>query len=235
MHTKDLRTATVSHPARSDIRAFLFGFALTAAILTIGAVSVTRGATAGDPMAIVQNTVDQVLGVLKDHQTPTDVRRHRLIQLVEGHFDFTDMARSSLGYHWRQLTPPQRQQFVPLFTSFMEGAYLNKLEGYSGQKIEFLNKDFDGPDHSQVNTRVMQPNAGQPIRLDYRLKQEGGDWKVYDVTVDGISITANYRNQFNRVINNDGFDTLMNKMRSKQQELIASLGNSRPSGSRRDP
>jgi phospholipid transport system substrate-binding protein len=71
---------------------------------------------------------------------------------------------------------------------------------------------------------VLQPERGQPISLSYRLKQETGDWKVYDVTVDNISITANYRNQFNRVINSQGFDALMNEMRTKQQELIASLG-----------
>ena len=71
---------------------------------------------------------------------------------------------------------------------------------------------------------MIQPDRDQPIRLDYRLKQDGGDWKVYDVTVDNISIMANYRNQFDRVINHQGFDALMKQMQSKQQELVASLG-----------
>ncbi len=71
---------------------------------------------------------------------------------------------------------------------------------------------------------MIQPNGGEPITVDYRLKQDSGAWKVYDVTVDNISITANYRNQFNRVINNQGFDALMKEMQTKQQELIASLG-----------
>ena len=180
-------------------------------------------------MGLVKNTVNQAVEVLKDHQTPASARRQKLIQLVAGHFDFADMARSSLGPHWRQLSEAQRQQFVPLYTAFMEDVYLNKLDGYSGQKIEFLNQASDGPGYAQVSTRAVQANGGQPIRIDYRLKQEGGDWKVYDVTVDGISITANYRNQFNRVINNEGFDSLMSKMRSKQQELAASLGNSKAS------
>ena len=152
------------------------------------------------------------------------MRRRRLIEVVAEHFDFTDMARSSLGYHWSQLSPAQQQQFVQLFTAFMEDAYLNKLEGYSGQKIEFSGVTSNGPGDSEVNTRVLQPDGGQPVSLSYRLKQDTGDWKVYDVTVDNISITANYRNQFNRVINSQGFDALMNEMRTKQQELIASLG-----------
>ncbi len=63
-----------------------------------------------------------------------------------------------------------------------------------------------------------------PIHLDYQLKQENQDWKVYDVAVDNISITANYRNQFNRVINDQGFDALLSQVKDKQQELMASLG-----------
>jgi ABC-type transporter MlaC component len=73
----------------------------------------------------------------------------------------------------------------------MEDAYLNKLEDYAGQKIEFVNETSNGPSDAQVTTRVIQPNGGQPINLNYRLKLQGGDSKVYDVTVDNISITAN--------------------------------------------
>jgi phospholipid transport system substrate-binding protein len=107
----------------------------------------------------------------------------------------------------------------------MEDAYLNKLEDYAGQKIEFVNETSNGPSDAQVTTRVIQPNGGQPINLNYRLKLEGGDSKVYDVTLDNLSVSRpTYRNQFNRVINNQGFDALVSEMRSKQQELLASLG-----------
>jgi phospholipid transport system substrate-binding protein len=231
MHPKESRTtkAYPDHPMRRDMPALMLGATLTMALLVTSAVSVAHTATEGDPMTLVKNTVNHAVDMLKDHQTPTNLRRRKLLQLVAVHFDFADMARSSLGSHWRQITPAQREQFVPLYTSFMEDVYLNKLEGYSGQKIEFLNQSSDGPGYSQVSTRAVQPNGGQPIRVNYRLKQKGGEWKVYDVTVEGISITANYRNQFNRVINNEGFDSLMRKMRSKQQELAASLGNSKSS------
>jgi phospholipid transport system substrate-binding protein len=201
----------------------ILGFLLVAEVCIFTAASVVQGSTGGDPMTMVKNTVNQVIDILRDHQTPQDDRRRKLLEVVAGHFDFTDMARSSLGYQWRNLTPDQQQRFVPLFTAFIEDAYLNKIQDYSGQKIEFLNETSNGGDW-QVRTRVLQPNSEQPIPLDYRLKRQGGDWKVYDVTVDDISITANYRNQFNRVINDQGFDALMNEMRSKQQELIASLG-----------
>src|SRR5262249_33068395 len=109
---------------------------MIASICFFAAASVVHGGIAGDPMTTVKSTVSQALGILEDHQTPQDMRRRQLIEVVAPHFDFSDMARSTLGYHWRELSPAQQQQFVQLFTAFMEDAYLNKLEGYSGQTIE---------------------------------------------------------------------------------------------------
>jgi len=202
----------------------ILGFVLTTAICVLNRASVVHGAIGSDAMTTVKGTVSQVLNILSDHQSSQAERRRKLIAVVAGHFDFADMARSSLGYHWRQLTPDQQQRFVHLFTAFMEDAYLSKIEGYSGQRVEFVGEISNGPGDSQVNSRVIQANGEEPITVDYRLKQDSGAWKVYDVTVDNISITANYRNQFNRVINNQGFEALMKEMQTKQQELIASLG-----------
>jgi phospholipid transport system substrate-binding protein len=170
------------------------------------------------PMSMVKSTVDQVVNILQDKSSPQATRRKQLLDLVSGRFDFTDMARQTLGTHWNQITPAQQQEFVPLFTSFMEDAYLNKIEGYSGEPITYVKQSSDGAGYAQVSTTIAQPN-NQPIHVDYRLKQQGDEWRVYDVTVDDISITANYRNQFNRVINNQGYDALVTAMRNKQREL----------------
>src|ERR1700691_2181095 len=168
---------------------------LVGLVSTFGGWSVANGTPDSDPKATVISTVTQATDILQDRRTPQAVRRRQLIQVVAGHFSFSDMARSSLGYHWRQLTSDQQQRFVQLFTAFLENAYLNKLENYSGQKIAFVGETSASPGDSQVNTAVTQPNNNQQIRIDYLLKQDGGDWKVYDVTVDNISIMANYRNK----------------------------------------
>jgi phospholipid transport system substrate-binding protein len=183
-----------------------------------------QAATAEDAKTVVVNTVAQVLGILKEHQTPESERRSKLIAVVAPHFDFENMAKSSLGYHWRELNAAQQGQFTQLFTAFMEDAYLSKLEGFSNQHIEFLGEHSIEPDDVEVNSRVVTPGqTDNPVKVDYLLQRRESEWKVYDVMVDGISITANYRNQFNRVVNNQGFDALMNEMRSKQQELVATL------------
>jgi len=180
--------------------------------------------TNNDPSAVVKSTVDQAIQVLKQRELPQSVRRAKLIDLVQGHFDFNDMSRSALGYHWRELSPQQRQQFAPLFQAFLEDAYLSKIDRYSGQQIRFMGKSSDGNGGAEVKTAVAPQEGAQPVPIVYLLKQENGEWKVYDVTVDNISITANYRNQFNRVINNQGFNALISEMQNKQQELLASLG-----------
>jgi phospholipid transport system substrate-binding protein len=198
--------------------------ALAATLIAFGAVA-HAATTSGDPMTTVKSTVGQVLEALQDKQMPSPQRQRKVLEIVAGHFDFTDMARSSLGYNWKKLSPDRQQQFVPLFTAFMEDAYINKVNDYSGQKVQYVGQTSSGDDTAEVKTVVLPADSSQqPIRINYLLKQTGGEWKVYDVTVDEISITANYRNQFNRVINERGFDALMSAMREKQAELRQSIG-----------
>ena len=185
---------------------------------------VLADATAGGdtPMAVVRITVDGALGVLRDKVTPIAQRRQQLRRVIEDHFDFTRMSRSALGYHWRKLTPEQRRNFTAVFTDFVENSYLNKIQDYQGETVAFLREVPANQDYGEVKTNVIQQGR-QPIALNYLLVREQGGWKIYDVTVDNISIIANYRNQFNRVINNAGFNRLMADLERKRTELANSL------------
>lgn len=175
------------------------------------------------PLDTVNQVINTSLPVLRDKHTPLPQRRRQLRDLLEQHFDFADMARIALGYHWRELGTTQRAEFTALFTAFIENAYLSKIQDYSGQDVAVLGENSEGAGFSRVRSQIIQPGK-QPIKVDYLLRELDGDWKIYDVTVDAISIVANYRNQFNRVINDQGFDKLMANMRAKQQQLQASMG-----------
>lgn len=199
---------------------------LTAAIvLSLTPSRFIASAWADDPMAVVKTTVNQALDVLRDNQAPLAQRQDKLRQIVAGTFDFTEMAKSALGYHWKQLTPAQQQEFTNAFVAFIEDSYLSKINDYRGQQVSFLRSTNDGPQYAQVSTDIIQPGGKDSIHVNYRLLQEGGTWKIYDVTVDAISIIANYRNQFNRVMNNSGYDTLIGDLKRKQAALAASLAN----------
>jgi phospholipid transport system substrate-binding protein len=193
---------------------------------------VTRAATSSqpsaDPTTAVRTAVNDTIAVFKDKSLPLVDRREKLRALAARHFDFQDMARSALGYHWRDLTPAQRDQFVSLFTGFIEGAYLSKLREYSVQKvqqevesvnIQFTRQTFDGPDYAQVYSTVVLHDLKEPVQVNYLMHRAGEQWRIYDLSVDAISVIANYRNQFNRVINNQGYMQLVADLRVKQQEL----------------
>lgn len=212
---------------RKPPRAFLYAGPMLGAMLAwLTFTPLTHAATnGGDPNSMVKSTVGQVLDVLQDKSLPQAARQRKVLDIVTDRFDFAGMARSSLGYNWKSLSPAQQNQFVPLFTAFMEDAYLNKVNAYAGQQVQYLGQTAAEGDTAEVRTLVLPTNSSdQPIRINYLVKQEGGDWKVYDVTIDDISITANYRNQFSRMITEHGFDGLMSAMREKQQQLRQSIG-----------
>jgi phospholipid transport system substrate-binding protein len=199
--------------------------ALAAAlVMTLAPSRFIAPAQADDPSSVVRTTVNQALNVLRDTSTPLAQRQDQLRQIVSSTFDFTEMAKSALGYHWKQITPAQQQEFTAAFVAFIEDSYLSKINDYRGQQVTFGTVSNDGPQYAQVNTDIVQP-TGDAIHVNYRLLQSGNTWKIYDVTVDAISIIANYRNQFNRVMNNQGYDKLISDLKAKQAALAASLAN----------
>lgn len=176
-----------------------------------------------DPMEVVKSLVTPALQILGDKTTPLKERQEKLRNLANASFDFTAMSRSALGYHWKSLNDQQKKDFVQTFTSFIEDSYLSKIQDYTGFEVQFTGESQLDPGIAQVKSSIIQPGK-QPVPVNYMLRQASGKWLVYDVTVDNISIIANYRNQFNRVMNNKGFDTLLSDLKSKQAQLEAQLG-----------
>jgi phospholipid transport system substrate-binding protein len=194
-------------------------------------------AASNDPMAQVRSGVSDVMDVFKVPEMPLKIRREKLRELGTKYFDFNSMARSVMGYHWRELSPAQRDQFVAVFTRFIEDAYLSKLQDYSVKEvadelpsvhIQFTRETFDGPDYAQVYSTVTLKEQKDPIDLNYLMHLTDGKWKVYDVTVDAISVIANYRNQINRVMNQRGYDQLVADLRTKTSGLQQQLDNPHP-------
>jgi phospholipid transport system substrate-binding protein len=184
------------------------------------------------PMASVKSVIDQAIAVFKDQGVAPAEREKKLRAIAESHFDFEKMARTAVGLHWRDFSPAQRAEFVPLFTNFIEDVYLSRMEQYSVEKvqqtvqsssIQFVRERLDAPDQAVVFSTVTLEDRPKPVNVNYLMKLDGNEWKIYDITLDAISVIANYRNQFNRVLNNGGYDKLVGIMRQKQQSLGASM------------
>jgi phospholipid transport system substrate-binding protein len=194
--------------------------ALIAAIAMVAPVSADQSAT-----DTVKSLVNPALQILNDKSTALKDRQEKLRQLVSGDiFDYTAMARSALGLHWKDLNAQQQQDFTQVFTAFLRDSYISRIQDFSVQQVNFEGESDIGDGRTEVKTTVQRPGGAAPVQITYMLRKDNGKWLIYDVTVDNISIAANYRNQFNRVINNKGFDTLMADLRSKQQSLEDQLG-----------
>ena len=196
-------------------------------------------AAAQDPLARVRTGVADVIAVFRDPAMPLAERRQKLNALADKYFDFEAMARSVMGYHWRNLTAAQRAEFTPLFAEFIKDAYLAKMQDYVVKKVQaelpavrfnYTREAFDGADYATVYCNIFLPEQKDPIPINYLMHRVNGEWRVYDLTVASIDVIANYRNQFNHAMNADGFDKLIATVREKRQALRRQLAgpDSRP-------
>jgi phospholipid transport system substrate-binding protein len=175
---------------------------------------------AGDPAMQIQGAIEKVLTILKDPQLQAESKKQQrldqLRQVVYSKFDFAEMAKRSLGAQWQRLNADQQREFVKLFTELMENSYMSNLEGYNGEKVVVAGEKQD-KEFAEVDTKIVT-KKGEPIAVNYKLMQANGNWKIYDVVIENISLVNNYRSQFNRVITRSSFDDLMQKMKDKQFE-----------------
>lgn len=174
---------------------------------------------AGSVTADVKSTVDDVVEILKEPRLQADAkkkeRRERLRRVIGARFDFEEMAKRSLGQHW-QRHAARKQEFVPVFTKFVEKAYVGSIESYKNEKIVYTRERID-KDFAQVDTKVVT-GKGDEIPIDYRLHSVGGEWKVYDVVIENVSLVNNYRSQFHHILATASFDDLIKRLQEKSPE-----------------
>ncbi|HEX2260297.1 MAG TPA: ABC transporter substrate-binding protein [Candidatus Binatia bacterium] len=175
-------------------------------------------AAAGVPGDQVRQTTDKLLAILKDPQlkgeSKKSERRDKLKEVLYQRFDFTEMAQRSLGSEWRRRSPEEQKEFVKLFTDLLERAYLDKIESYSGENFQYLKEREDDNNYAQVDTKIVD-KKGQEFAINYRLYNTKGDWKVYDVVIENVSIVNNYRAQFTRLLASSSYEELVNRMKGK--------------------
>jgi len=166
----------------------------------------------------VQSAIEKVTAILNDPTLKSAAKKgeriERLRQVIFPKFDFAEMAKRSLGPNWQRRTPEEQQEFVKLFRELLENSYVENIDSYNGEKVNIVG-DKEEKDFAQVNTKIVN-NKGEEFAVDYRLLQSGGDWKIYDVVIENISVVNNYRSQFNRVIAKSSFEDLLQKLRDKQ-------------------
>ena len=174
-------------------------------------------ALSGEPLELVKSSGEKVIAILKDPKLKAPDKKQerveRLKEIINPIFDYDEMARRTLGAHWRRRTPAEQQEFLRLFHAFLEKVYSEKLDLYAGEGAVFGRETID-QDYAEVESKVTN-GKGEESPVLYRLKRADGKWKVYDAVVENISIVNNYRSQFDRVITKSSFDELKKMLREK--------------------
>jgi len=199
------------------MRRHILGAAVAAAVLA-GA----GAAGAGEPTERVRATIDEVLTVQNDpalQGAPHEAKRSADVKrVIAQSFNFNEMARRSLGREWDKLAPPQRKEFTELLQELFQDSYSKLVLNFLKRETIRYGPETAEGDAAQVKT-VIERLVREQIPVDYRLLRTGGRWEMYDVVIDGVSIVENYRSSFTKIIRTASYDTLIKKMKIRQEEI----------------
>lgn len=181
--------------------------------LSLFLISVHHDALANTPTQHIEETIQRVVTIVSDPAGPGEAERRELLrEALLPRFDFVEMAKRALGKHWSNVSERQ-QEFVAVFAEFLGNLYVGKIVAYKDEKIIFVREWMDSG-QAQVDTQVV-PSKGGPLSVNYRLHQVQGEWKIYDVVVEQVSLINNYRSQFNRILTAGSLDDLLKLLKEK--------------------
>ena len=175
------------------------------------------------PDVQVKNVTLEVVEIVKSDKDIQAGDRRKVVALIEAkvvpHFNFTSMTASALGIHWGKATAEQKARLTEEFRTLMVRTYASSIAAYKNQRFDFRPLRTKPTDTDvTVNVRVLQPGA-EAVKIDYDMEKTARGWKVWDVRVADISLTANYRTEFANVVRESGIDGLIRTLQAKNSKL----------------
>ncbi len=199
---------------------------VTAAILGIGvgalAAPGARAMTESEAAAraVIAETVEEVLAVLRDKSRPTEERIRSLEEIVYGRFDLYVMSRLVLARNWKRFSDEQKEQYVAEFKQYLTNSYGNRIERYDQQDVEIVGEREEPRGDVVVKTRI-RGGEFEGALVEYRLRSQDSEWRVIDVVIEGISMVSNYRDQFKSIVSSGGPELLLEKLKAKNAAGMA--------------
>ena len=173
------------------------------------------------PMETVKYRIDQIVQVLNNPELAKpanrEAQRNRIWEIALPMFDFAEISRRTVGPKWTSFTDAEKEHFIDLFTRFLGNTYIDKIQGeYHNEQFTYLKELIKEP-QALVRTKLIRESSQLPI--DYRMKKEDGQWKVYDILVEeGVSLVQNYRVQFQSVLQKEPPAKLIERLEEKVKE-----------------
>jgi phospholipid transport system substrate-binding protein len=175
-------------------------------------------ASAAGPTDQLREYTDQVTRILEDPTLPRENRRAAVRKIAHEAFDVTETAKRVLARHWQARTPAEREEFTELFADLLERTYIARLDEYGGERIRYVGESIDG-ELATVRARIVT-RTGAEAPVESRLIRRGERWLIYDVLIENVSLIANYRSQFDRIVRTSSYEELIRRLKTKRGEFI---------------
>ena len=183
------------------------------AILTVFAFA----ALAAAPASYVKGILDEVMGIQNNSALAEHARKEAIRSVIRKNFDFDQMSKDSLGATYNRLSSSQRQEFQKIFSALFQDSYTRLVLNFlKRETVDYKKEQMEGS-RARVDTTLIRTNERIPV--EYLMHQQGSDWILYDVIVDGVSILDNYKRQFAKVITTQSYDYLLDKMRTQYRAI----------------
>jgi phospholipid transport system substrate-binding protein len=205
---------------------------MTKLLALLGAAALAFSAAAQNlgPDQLVQKITDEILAAIKSDKQLAAGDKQKATKLAEEkvlpYIDFEQATRLAVGRAWREAAPEQKQRLVTEFRNMLVRTYSNAISAYQGQTLKVLpQRGKQDPEETVVRTQYIRA-GGQPLPIDFTMHQKEGTWKVYDITVEGVSLVMTYRSEFDAVVKQEGVDGLIKRL--AQKNIPAAMGGTAP-------
>lgn len=173
----------------------------------------------GGPEQLVQKVTEEVLATIKSDKQLQAGDRRKALKLAEEkvlpHIDFEEATRLAVGRAWKQATPEQKKKLVDEFRQMLVRTYSNAIEGYQGQTMKVLpSRGKQGGEDATVRAQFIRA-GGQPLPIEFQTRKTEKGWKIYDISVEGVSLVLTYRSEFDTVVKQGGIEALLKRLGEK--------------------
>jgi phospholipid transport system substrate-binding protein len=174
---------------------------------------------AGSPQQSIESVVDEAILVFKDESLDWQEKKVRIRSIVLDSVDLRSMSQRILSRNWQKASDEERDRFIKLFTELLETTYIDRIEEYSDERMEYVRERIKG-DRAIVDTQFITKKKQIPI--NYKLIRKEGKWWVFDIVIEEVSLISNYRETYSEIVMKDGIEGLLTRMENKIEELNAS-------------
>ena len=175
-----------------------------------------------DPIAVIKEPIDAVVVILNDpiYKDPDTkkAQRSEIWKIVQPMFDFNEVSMRALARNWKRFSTAEKEAFVDVFAQFLGNTYIDKIQGeYHNEQIVYLGQTIHKEEYAEVKTKIIREAVEIPVNYRMRKKSQG-QWKVYDIIVEGVSLVKNYRTQFASILKKKNPAQLIEQLNGKLED-----------------